>query len=136
VGRARTLAFCILAVLIATSIGMVLGAKPAHAKTITVTTTADDLTFNGNCTLREAVLAANFEYEIDACGSGSDNDTIVVPASPTPYTLTRVGAGEDEGGTGDLDLLDVEGVAIQGAGAGSTVIDAGGTPRVSTASLR
>ena len=47
-------------------------------------------------------------------------DTIVVPAGT--YRLTLQGRGEDAGLTGDLDLLDT--VAILGAGADVTVIDA------------
>ena len=31
----------------------------AAASSITVDTAADDITFNGNCTLREAIIAAN-----------------------------------------------------------------------------
>ena len=133
VGRARTLALWLLAVLVAASIGVVPTAGPTlAATTITVTTTADDLDigFNGNCTLREAILAANIDTKIDTCPAGSGKDTIIVPASATPYTLTNTGADEDDGVKGDLDLYDADGVVIRGAGAASTIIDAAGIDRV------
>ena len=38
---------------------LVVAAPPASAATITPTTLADDFTNNGNCTLREAITAAN-----------------------------------------------------------------------------
>ena len=41
VGRARTLAYCVLAVLVAISIGMILAAKPAHVNTFTVGSMGD-----------------------------------------------------------------------------------------------
>ncbi len=46
------------------------------AATITVNTTADDDTVNGNCTLREAIQAANTDTAVDACTAGSGTDTI------------------------------------------------------------
>jgi CSLREA domain-containing protein len=94
-----------------------LAAVPARAATFTVTKTADtaDGTCDGDCSLREAVIAAN-----DAPGP----DTIVVPAGH--YLLTRTGPQDEVGSlTGDLDLFSV-GITIVGAGVGKTVIDAGG----------
>lgn len=68
-------------------------ARPALAvgSLITVNTPDDEITSDGDCSLREAVLAANIDVELDACPTGSGNDTIIVPASATPYTLTKVG---------------------------------------------
>ena len=101
-------------------------AASAHATMITVTSTADSLVVDGNCTLREAIIAANTDTAIDACPAGSGADVIVVPAGT--YTLTLTGAGEDAAATGDLDVTaDVE---IDGAGAAATVIDGNGTDRV------
>jgi len=72
VGRARTLAFWLLAVLVALSIGLLLEVKPAHAKSFTVTSTSDaaDFALDGSCdvdprftatvcTLRAAIEEAN-----------------------------------------------------------------------------
>jgi CSLREA domain-containing protein len=39
--------------------------------TITVTTTVDDMTVNGNCTLREALRAAQTNLPVDACPSAT-----------------------------------------------------------------
>src|ERR1043165_2806342 len=38
--------------------------------TIVVNTTADDAVNNGNCTLREAIMAANTNAAVDACPAG------------------------------------------------------------------
>lgn len=59
-----------------------------HAATITVTTTATDTTVNGNCTLLEAIQAANSNTAVDACTAGSGADTITLPAGT--YALTSV----------------------------------------------
>ena len=83
------------------------GAGTVHAASITVTTTADELTANGNCSLREAIQAASTDTAVDACSAGSGADTIIVPAGT--YNLTM----------GDLDLINV---TINGTGAGSTII--------------
>ena len=100
------------------AVGMsLLAAPPANAATFTVTKTADtaDGSCNADCSLREAVIAAN-----DAPGP----DTVVVPAGH--YLLTRTGPQDEVGSvTGDLDIFSVS-VTIVGAGMGATVIDAGG----------
>src|SRR5205823_5523236 len=50
-------------------------------------------------------------------------DTITVPAGT--YTLTITGAGEDAAATGDLDIT--EDLTLNGAGAATTIIQAGTT---------
>ncbi len=94
-------------------------APPASAATFPVTTTADtaDGTCDAQCSLREAVGAAN--------GAAGD-DTITVPAGT--YVLTRTGAQENLNVTGDLDVSGV--TTIQGAGAAATVLDGFGADRV------
>jgi len=52
-----------------------LPAHPARAAAITVTTTADELNTDGDCSLREAVAAANDDIGVDACTPGSGADT-------------------------------------------------------------
>jgi CSLREA domain-containing protein len=89
--------------------------------TITVNTTDDELNTDGDCSLREAIQAANTNAAVDACTTGSGADTITVPAGT--YTLTIAGAGENANATGDLDITDS--VTINGAGAGTTTIQAG-----------
>lgn len=67
---------------------------------------------SGKCTLRAAVMLANFV---------SGPTTITMPAGV--YTLTRPGI-EDDAFVGDLDLK--KSVTIQGAGSGATIVDGNG----------
>lgn len=96
------------------------------AATIRVTAVVDDLSNNGNCTLREAVRAANSDVPIDECAAGMGEDTILLPAGV--YRLTRAGSPENMANSGDLDIL--EDVRIEGAGSEVTIIDGGGIDRV------
>ena len=98
----------------------------AGAATITVTSTADSLATDGNCTLREAVQAANTDTAIDACAAGAGADTIVVPAGT--YTLAIAGTDEDANATGDLDITSA--ITVSGAAAATTLIDGAGLDRV------
>src|SRR5919202_3569235 len=103
--------------------GLFIGVAGALAAPIAVNTFLDDTAANGNCTLREAIIAANTNAAVDACpAGGSGVDTIALP--PGTYQLTLPGAGEDAAATGDLDILGD--LRIAGAGAGSTTIDATG----------
>jgi CSLREA domain-containing protein len=87
--------------------------------TFTVTKTADtnDGTCNADCSLREAISAAN---------AATGAHTVVVPAGT--YTLTLGNAGgvnEDNNATGDLDINN--NVSLVGAGSATTIIQAGTT---------
>lgn len=55
---------------------LVLRPAPAAGASIVVDTLADDNTVNGNCTLREAVLAASSDAAVDGCSAGSGADAI------------------------------------------------------------
>ena len=83
--------------------------------TFTVTKTADtnDGACNADCSLREAIIAAN---------AASGADMISLPAGT--YTLTIAGI-EDAAAQGDLDVTD--GLTITGTGAANTIIQAGTT---------
>jgi len=59
---------------------------PARAAVITVTTTAESPGGAGDCTLGEAIQAANTDTAVDACAAGSGADTIMMAAGT--YTLT------------------------------------------------
>ncbi|MBE3066571.1 MAG: hypothetical protein IMZ73_03930, partial [Chloroflexi bacterium] len=100
------------------------GVTPAHAATITVTAGATDLIANNSsCSLREAIINANNDNQSGStdCLAGSGDDTITVP--PGTYTLTIPGINEEAAATGDLDIT--SNITINGAGAGSTIIQAG-----------
>jgi CSLREA domain-containing protein len=103
-------AFCLLAL-------------PVQAAVFTVTKTADTLdgACDHDCSLREAVSAAN-----TAANTAAGMDVVKVPAGI--YTLSRTGAGEDANATGDLDVTGE--MLLVGAGAGSTIVDGFNSDRV------
>lgn len=90
--------------------------SPARAVGFTVTKTADtaDGACNVDCSLREAIIAAN---------NTTGADTISLPVGT--YTLTRAGANENASATGDLDITSP--ITINGTGKGSKIIQAGTT---------
>jgi CSLREA domain-containing protein len=97
------------------------GAGPARAGGIAVTTTADSLAVDGECSLREAVLAANAGAEVDTCDGRGDTPEILLQPGQV-YLLSLKGADGPE--AGDLDLL--AGMAITGDPANPAVISAEG----------
>lgn len=125
--RPRDLLIGVLVLVLVAGI-LMLTSPPAHAAAISVTTTVDENNVDGDCSLREAIIAANGDVAVDACAAGSGADVISVPAGT--YTLSLAGAGEDVAASGDIDLSDGAGVTIDGAGARSTTIDADGIDRV------
>lgn len=106
---------------------MALAAPPAHAAaTIAVTTTDDELNADGDCSLREAIRAANLDAAVDACPAGSGADTITLSAGI--YTLGIPGVEENAGQTGDLDIG--ADLTIAGIRADATIIDGNDLDRV------
>jgi CSLREA domain-containing protein len=111
----------IAAVLAFAGVVALLGIVPgrhAAAAAIVVTKTADtnDGTCDADCSLREAVVAAN---------ALAGHDNIAIPAGT--YTLTGA-TGEDASASGDLDVTDS--VSFNGAGMGTTTINGGGLESV------
>lgn len=101
--------------------------RPSHpAADIAVTETADELNNDGDCSLREAVQAANTDAAVDACTAGAGADVIYVPAGF--YLLSLVGAGEDANATGDLDIS--SDLTLLGDGPPNTYIDGFNADRV------
>lgn len=98
------------------------GAMPGavvRAATFTVTkfTDSNDGRCDADCSLREAIIAAN---------AAADPDTITLMAGV--YLLTIAGVGEEKAATGDLDITNP--LTIVGAGPALTMIDAGGLDRL------
>ena len=80
--------------------------------------TADGSCDVTDCSLREAIIAAN---------GASDADTIYIP--PGTYVISISGAGEDNAATGDLDITSE--LTILGDPYEPTVVDGGGLDGVS-----
>ena len=80
-------------------------AGPAEAATIRPTTEADDVSVNANCTLREAVIAANTDAAVDACPAGDGGDRIPLGSHPN-YPVTLPTTNENGALNGDLDITD------------------------------
>ncbi len=102
------------------------GALPgaALAATIAATITADDLDQgpSGNCTLREAILAANGDVAVDGCTAGDAADTVAVPAGHYLLTIPRPADDSDSPTVGDIDIT--SDLTVEGAGADTTILDA------------
>src|SRR3954469_1329664 len=86
-------------------------APAAHAigTTITVSTTTDETSVNGNCSLREALQAANTDRRVDTCRAGHGTDVIVLGVNTYPIRL------------GTLEVHST--VFLRGTSAVDTVID-------------
>lgn len=97
-----------------------------QAASISVSTTADELNSDGDCSLREAIRAANRDQVVDRCAKGSGDDTITLGAAT--YAITLVGPNEDDTAAGDFDLRNT--LTIRGAGEGRTIVDGYGEDRI------
>lgn len=102
----------------------------AYAAGITVNSTADVIADDGQCTLREAITAANTDTAsglmAGECTAGNGDDAITLPADT--YTLAIPSTGENSNVNGDLDIN--SNITINGAGADVTIIDGGAIDRV------
>jgi len=103
---------------------------PQPGSVITVNTTDDELNADGDCSLREAIRAANTDSIVDACTGGTGADDIVFDALVVPgtFVLSIPGVAEHAALTGDLDITND--LTITGGGAGNTIIDGSGIDRV------
>lgn len=101
---------------------VLLFAAPARATVIPVSTFNDPVTV-GDCSLREAVDAANGDTVVDTCPMGSGDD--VIRLGTGIYLLANGAAAEDANATGDLDALAGHG-ALTIEGTGATTISAQG----------
>jgi CSLREA domain-containing protein len=94
-----------------------------HAATISVNTTADELNSDGDCSLREAMQAANTNAAVDACGAGDPGPTVDVIDFSVTGTITLgsalppISEAMTIDGPGDASLT------VNGAGAGGIILD-------------
>src|SRR5882672_2097701 len=99
------------------------GQQPNALATTFTVTRSDDISPRGtcavgDCTLREAIIAANNT-------AGADTITFAASTNGNPITLTQAATtSEDFAANGDLDIN--ESVTITGNGAGNTTIRGGG----------
>ena len=100
---------------------------PPFGTLIDVTTNVDETTADGQCSLREAISAANNNNSGPGgdCDAGTGADGISLHADH--YNLSG-GAGENSNAGGDLDVS--SDLNIHGASAAATTIDAKGIDRV------
>ncbi len=122
----RSLTASLMALIVLSGVNVEGAVPAAQAASITVTTFADEVAVNGQCSLREALLAANRNAPVDSCKAGRRADTIRLAAGR--YELTLQGILEDAGETGDLDITGR--LSIVGAGRDATVIAGDPTDRV------
>lgn len=115
-----------LVICLVSLLAMVTLTQRAYAADIAVDLAADAVTLDGNCTLREAINAANSDTTVDNCPAGDGIDTILLPADT--YLLTLLGANEDANASGDLDITET--LIIHGAGEGLTILDGNSTDRI------
>jgi CSLREA domain-containing protein len=96
----------------------------AQGADITVTTTADAVVDDGQCSLREAVFATRAGAALFGCAAGSAGvDAILL--GPGTYDLEPGPGGTEDGNeSGDLDSGPLNAFRLVGRGAGVTVIDA------------
>jgi CSLREA domain-containing protein len=95
---------------------------------IVVNTLEDELNDGGgDCSLREAIEAANTDSSVDGCPAGDGDDAILLPAGN--YLLALVGADEDANATGDLDIV-AGNLILMGTGPERTIIDGNRLDRV------
>jgi len=92
----------------------------AHLYNVTKIADTFDGTCDADCSLREAIEAANVATTNGEAGA------VIVPAGH--YVLTLTGTGETDNATGDLDIRND--MAIYGAGMDQTIIDANSIDRV------
>ena len=103
---------------------LALFAGPAQAATIEPSVKTDDITVNGNCTLREAVQAANTNAAVDECRKGQAAKADVIALRKGDYDLSIPGTTEDLNQTGDLDFLGGGELELRGRGLGKTEVAA------------
>lgn len=99
---------------------LAVGSRAAYAATITVNTTADELNADGDCSLREAIEAANTNAAVDGCPSGDPAPTVDVITFGVTGTITLAST---------LPPIS-ESLTIDGPGLGSLTVSGANSVRV------
>ena len=99
-------------------------AAPASAATISVNTTLQSPGGSGDCTLGEAIRAANTNAPVDGCAAGAGDDTISLPAGT--YTLSTVEQVTSDGAVALPTATST--ITIDGANPSTTIIQRNPTP--------
>jgi CSLREA domain-containing protein/uncharacterized repeat protein (TIGR01451 family) len=120
--------------LLAVTVFAVLGMAgvASAANTFNVNTTADTVddggcTTNPVCSLRDAVIAADNAGGQSTINLLAKDYTLMIP--PSCVDTSSPGCDSNDPAQGDLDIQDGANVTIDGAGSGSTTIDAAGIDR-------
>lgn len=112
-------------ILMALLLGLLGTPQPVSAAMIQVNVLYDDYNANmSTCSLREAIIAANYDYPVGGCPAGSGDDVIFL--GPGIYTLS-IGVtdyvsdkGDNNSVIGDLDIG--SNISFVGAGVDNTII--------------
>jgi CSLREA domain-containing protein len=110
-------------ILIAGMLAMFVAARPSqqvYASGIVVNTATDEDVDNSDCSLREAIIAANTDAAYRGCSAGSGADTITFAGN---YTITLAGS--------QLPYI-YSPVIVKGNGTANTIIQANENPNVAT----
>lgn len=89
--------------------GLLLTSTGVNAANITVDTFVDEISPNGECSLREAIINANNDNQSGStdCAAGVTAEVDTIQLQAGTYTLSISGRSEDVAVTGDLDLTQV-----------------------------
>jgi CSLREA domain-containing protein len=122
---------------------LVLSAVPSHATLYEIDTRSDGINSDGDCSIREALLAINTQAAVDSCRAGTGTDRIVLKVGVT-YELTEGQALQIGGDVTDVTNEDGDVVGTEDVnpsvrieledddeeGDGNAIIDALGLDRV------
>lgn len=87
---------------------------------ITVNATLGEANADGNCSLREAINAANMNAAVDGCTAGEAAPAVDVVVLPAGTITLTTGGPDDLNTSGDLDIM---GSVVVNGDAGGTTID-------------
>jgi len=124
--------YLLLAVLATATVA---AAQPAALAAITVTTADDELNTDGDCSLREALAAADADAAVDACAAGAGADVITFAPALAGTAISATGLVVDSDVT--IDASGAAGLSLDGRRAGRILmVQAGGALTLRAVTLR